>query len=198
LPIKRITFVDHDLVESSNLERQFPFSTNDIGDFKVNAIERYAALRAPKIEISKYKVNISGQSDIWALLKVMDRVDVCCVCVDTPTGNIFETCGNVLWESNVPFIYGGATSKFGFWGPLFHRNLSASDPRAFKFFDTAPDDQPHSVSFPPLNTIVASMIAAEVLHYLSGLVDKVNYDSRTIFNLHSKECLHFPAEEWNS
>jgi molybdopterin/thiamine biosynthesis adenylyltransferase len=71
--IGRLTLIDDDVVEVSNLQRQTLFAADDVGKAKVAVAARWAARFDPVLEIAAYRVRI-GVDNAGALLAGADVV----------------------------------------------------------------------------------------------------------------------------
>lgn len=62
--IGKITLVDNDIIEVSNLNRQFLFTEQDIGKKKTKILSRELKKRNSLIEINTIEININSEKDI--------------------------------------------------------------------------------------------------------------------------------------
>jgi len=104
-PLERLTLVDADRVEPSNLQRQVLFADRDVGALKVDvAGERLAGSRAP-IETLAARLDATNAAGLIA-----EHDFVIDACDDLPTKFLINS---VAVEVGRPFSYGGVTRTAG-------------------------------------------------------------------------------------
>ena len=175
--VGRMTIVDFDMIEESNLNRQL-YTTADIGLPKVEVLcERLAAFN-PHIELRPVQMKITSVADIAGLI---GDATVVVKAIDTPTeSNAWtnEACVN----AGVPFILGGFLELHGVVGPSYvpgrSHCLSCVDPPEIKRLHGT------GATFAPLVTYVSSMLALNAYKIIvgetEGVVNKVfSFDTRT-------------------
>ena len=183
--IKKFSLVDIDRVEKSNLQRQFLYDIESIGELKADMATNYILKREPASQIIPMIRKISTQDDLVDIIEALPRIDFCAVCIDEPVGTIFDIVSGVLWERDIPFIYGGVMIQSGFWGPVFAKRFSSLSPQDFKVWtsvDGADNISPLKICFSPYNTIVGGFMASAMLHYLSGSYHKIEFAHGTFAN----------------
>lgn len=79
--VKNITLVDYDKVEYGNLNRQFIYTENDIGKYKVDVAKEFLQSLNQNINVSTYNIKISNYSDIIGLVS---EADIVINAIDTP------------------------------------------------------------------------------------------------------------------
>ena len=104
---RRLTLVDPDPVELSNLARQVIFRTADIGTSKVEAAARWLAERFPDVKVERHAVALDESNAprlIGANNFVIDATD-------SPAAKflINDTCV----ATRTPFVYGGVVGMTG-------------------------------------------------------------------------------------
>ncbi|CCI84907.1 hypothetical protein FC52_GL000979 [Lactobacillus pasteurii DSM 23907 = CRBIP 24.76] len=103
LGIKNIHLVDPDKIDTSNLNRQFMFNTNDIGKFKVDAVKNFISIRNRDVKITTSIKRISNIAD--AIEEIKDSDWVFC-CMDEPPYISQRIINRASYIKNVPSIYG--------------------------------------------------------------------------------------------
>lgn len=104
---RRLTLVDPDPVELSNLARQVIFLTDDIGTPKVEAAARWLRARFPDISVETHNFALD-ESNSAQLIAAHDFV---IDATDSPVAKflINDTC----IATSTPFIYGGVVGMTG-------------------------------------------------------------------------------------
>lgn len=176
--VGRITIVDFDTIEETNLNRQLMYTPADIGYPKVEVLCRRLREFNPEIELHAVNMKISSAADIDGL---MDGKTVLVKAIDTPDESTPWT-NEVCVTRGIPFITGGFLDYVGVIGPIYVPGRSI----CFACMQSAQFKRLHGTgpTFAPLATIVSSMIAMCVYRIIVGesdaLIDKVfMYDSRT-------------------
>jgi molybdopterin/thiamine biosynthesis adenylyltransferase len=197
--VGRMTIVDFDMVEESNLNRQL-YTTADIGLPKVDILcERLAAFN-PHIELRPVRMKITSVAEIAGLI---GDATVVVKAIDTPTesnGWTNEACVN----AGVPFVIGGFLEQHGVVGPSYipgrsHCLVCVDPPEIKRLHGTG-------ATFAPLVTYVSSMLALCAFKIIVGNTDEIvnkvfSFDTRTatLETLHvqsrqtCKLCAHPPS-----
>lgn len=176
--IGRITIVDFDKIEETNLNRQLTYTPADIGQPKVEILcERLSAFN-PSITLRPVHMKITCAADIAGLIA---DATVLVKAIDTPvesTSWANEACVN----AGVPFIAGGFVDQVGIVGPLYIPGKSmctscVDPPETKRLHGTGP-------TLAPLVTFVGAMFAMCALRMIVGetdeIVDKIfSFDTRT-------------------
>ncbi|MDA0634192.1 ThiF family adenylyltransferase [Nonomuraea sp. MCN248] len=169
--VGRLTLLDHDRVEESNLHRQHLYAADDVGELKTAAAARRLRAHRPDVRVAVVDRRITGPQD------VVTAADLVVNTVDTPRPDIARWVNRACVEAGVPFVTGGFNQHVGLAGPLVvpgktgclacqERSLAARYGSA----ELPVGDNPERVipSFGPLCQIVSGMLASEVIRYLAG------------------------------
>lgn len=109
LGFTKITCIDFDKVDVSNLNRQILYGEKDVGRKKIEAakesIERYIA--PEHHNISFHDVFIDGWQKV---LPYVEKADVVMSCVDRPAA-VMEWVNEACVRANVPLVAGGVDTK---------------------------------------------------------------------------------------
>jgi molybdopterin/thiamine biosynthesis adenylyltransferase len=103
----RMTLVDPDPVELSNLARQVIFRSSDIGVSKVDAAARWLAERFPDIKVERHAVALDASN----AARLIGAHDFVIDATDSPVAKflINDTCV----AAGTPFVYGGVVGMTG-------------------------------------------------------------------------------------
>jgi molybdopterin/thiamine biosynthesis adenylyltransferase len=104
---RRLTLVDPDPVELSNLARQVILRTSDIGTSKVEAAARWLAERFPDVKVERHAVAL----DVSNAARLIAANNFVIDATDSPAAKflINDTC----IASRTPFVYGGVVGMTG-------------------------------------------------------------------------------------
>lgn len=178
--VGRISIVDDDVVEKSNLERQFIYTLDAVGTSKSGAAVEFVRRRTHASEVVGLERSVHNGDDLKEMITDED-VNICVVCIDRPSVAALEFPLEVCWSHGVAGVQAGVMCRSGFYGPVFDRQYSSHPPCAFKVKPTAAAAKgPTNVAFGPYNTIVGAHLAAEVLHYLANAFAYVDFENRQI------------------
>ncbi|MEW9554340.1 TOMM precursor leader peptide-binding protein [Nonomuraea sp. NPDC050783] len=169
--VGRLTLLDDDRVEPSNLHRQHLYTPRDVGEPKTAAAARRLAEHRPGLEVRQLRRRITGPDD------VPTDADLVVNTVDTPQPHIRRWVNLACVRAGTPFVTGGFNQHVGLLGPLVvpgRTGCLACQERALAArygSATLPaGDNPGRTipSFGPLCAIVSGMLAAEVIRHLTG------------------------------
>lgn len=116
LGIKKITLVDGDIVQKTNIPRQFLFTSKDIGKPKVEVAKKQLSDIFQNIEITVI-------NDFFTKETTLQKIDIVVDCTDNYTARyaISKKC----MELNLPMVYGGVDK---FEGQIGVFNYNGSKP----------------------------------------------------------------------
>jgi molybdopterin/thiamine biosynthesis adenylyltransferase len=159
----RITVVDFDVVDETNLNRQLMYSSEDIGEIKVDVLCSKIADFNPTVRVTPVNRKISSPADIDCLAAGKTLV---IKAIDTPEQST-EWVNQVCVKRGIPFIVGGFLDYLGVVGPVYipGRSLCAAciEPGSARRI------QGTSPSFAPLTTIVSGMVSMAAFKIITGL-----------------------------
>ncbi len=174
--VGRLTLVDDDRVELSNLNRQVLFCPGDVGKLKVEVAA--AALRAfnPDLEIEARPERIRDPRSLGGLIT---NASLVVATADWPPYRISRWVNEACVDAGVPYISAGQVPPFIRVGPMVIPGVTACfecDERAsragFAFYDTVVAQRERESTLAPTlgpaSAMIGSMIGMEVLHHLTG------------------------------
>jgi sulfur-carrier protein adenylyltransferase/sulfurtransferase len=190
--IGRIGIVDHDVVETSNLQRQIIYTHDDIGKRKTDAAKNYLQRLNPHIQIDIYPQKFTAEN----AAKLIADFDMTADCTDQIANRYLVNAHSIA--ANKPFMYAGISRHAG-QCMLFH---GTSGPCFYCLF---PDDA--GVSLPPdcnaggvlgvlpglLGTMQANLIIQHLLRQNDDIgrlyaVNITNLDGRTYVVTKNPQC----------
>ncbi len=104
---RRLTLVDPDPVELSNLARQVIYRPSDIGTPKVEAAARWLAERFPDVNVERHAIALDASN----AARLIDAHNFVIDATDSPAAKflINDTCV----AARTPFVYGGVVGMTG-------------------------------------------------------------------------------------
>ena len=191
--IMNLILVDPDVVEVSNLHRQYGYTFKDIGKYKVNVLASKLEKMNPDIVVWKEVDYLSG-----GVLKKFDnqKIDLVINCADKP--NVDTTSiwvGEYCMERNISHIIGGG---YNMHLSLIAQTVIPGKSACVKCFEKQLDEingvdvsrvkklmikNRKLGSIGPMCSLIASMIGMEAIKILTGCCLPANMNRRGEFNI---------------
>ena len=162
--VGRITVVDHDRVDATNLQRQIAHRLDRIGHFKAQSLAESIAQINPDVQLRC----ITERADAALLEPLVAAADVVLDCTDNIATR--QAINQACVRHRVPLVSGAA---IGFDAQLSVFDTRQADSPCYACL-FAPDAPPEEVRcatmgvFAPLVGIVGSMQAAEAIKLITG------------------------------
>ncbi len=171
------TLVDYDVVEESNLIRQFPYNDNEIGKLKTEVLKE--KLKNSQV---KYKnLKIVKEEDIINEIKLSDFV-LCTV--DKPQRIIRRLINKVCIENDKPVLFCGFSEYVAMIGPFIEPKITACLNCIEKQSSETPINNVELVpSFGPLCLLISSLVSNEIINYFSKYKETSLVGKTLMFNL---------------
>lgn len=175
--IGRFVISDGDIIEESNLTRQYLYRESDIGKFKVDvAKERLKDLNS-EVDVIPIRETVSG-ADFFYKNKELSECDFIVISADSPA-KIHDWINDASVDLGFPYSNAGYIEKYGIVGPLVIPGKTACY-ECYKFTEYSEninqleyEEQGEELnrniqapSYGPLNSLVASIQSNEVIRYL--------------------------------
>ena len=168
--VGRITVVDDDVVDLTNLQRQIAHTMERIGQPKVDSVRAAVAAINPQVEL----VALRQRADAALLEREVAQADVVIDCCDNFATR--QAVNRACVQHRRPLV-SGAAIRFDAQISVY-QNGAASAPCYACVFppDVAPEETRCATMgvFAPLVGIVGSMQAAEALKILAGIGSRLN------------------------
>ncbi|EHJ01782.1 UBA/THIF-type NAD/FAD binding protein [Clostridium sp. DL-VIII] len=172
--INKLTLVDSDTVEYTNLHRQLLFKNSDVGSLKTDAAKRNLLEVNLNADIKTINIYINNEDNLEPIIKECDLV-LCTM--DKPTRNIVN---NVCVRNDKSILFAGFSEYVGMIGPFIipHKTacLKCIDSSINKNINKNINDMSINSdriipSFGPLCNCIASIATSEIIKYISGFTD---------------------------
>lgn len=196
--VGKITLVDFDVVEESNLNRQILFSENDLGKSKVEAAAKRLKELNSGCEINFLHREISSIEIFENLLNECNDVNYIVLSADKPVDL-------VLWASSLckkyrfKYIKCGYMAYQGLIGPLLDYDTKpyeevfkswAEDIRSQNELIKAHNEKHIAPSMAATNAILANIAALELIKDMTGICKSSLLEQRILFNLKTMEMVY--------
>lgn len=192
--IGNFILIDDDKIELSNLTRQFLYNEEDVGNYKVNVAEKKLKNINSECNFTSVISKIHNQND---LEKNLIGCDIAILSADSPN-KIHEWMDNAAHNLNIVYSNAGYIENYGLVGPLTipGKTISYADYKnkgdIHKYTDNENELNNNlnynyqAPSYGPLNSLVSSIQANEIIRYILGkevqskgtrlLIDSENYE----------------------
>lgn len=195
--VQKIILMDGDIVDESNLHRQFGYTKNDIGKKKADVLEERILAYSKDVQVKKEYRYLDADS-----LHVFDEthIDLIINCADKPT--VDDTSlwvGEYAMSRGIPHIVGGG---YNLHLSLIGQTVLPGRSACVKCFQHTLEEEntvdPTKVkklsvknrkigSFGPMCSMIASMVGMEAIKVLSGDIAPSNINRRGEFDIYSMD-----------
>ena len=174
LGLGKVTIVDSDSVELSNLSRQFLYAERDVGQAKLaRAADRVKALNST-VEVLTVERRIAHSEDLAGLL---EDVDLVLSAIDRPEGIQYQV-NDACVSGGVPYVNGAVWATRGYYYSIWPGHSGCL--RCHE----AIRDREHGDDLPrwpelvnratgPSATLIGGLVSLEALRYLTGFAEPV-------------------------
>lgn len=182
--VGKLTLIDADEIELTNLTRQLMFTEADIGKLKSSCLKKALSERNSTIEIVDSNLSISSENDLYSL----PTNDLIILSADTPSSIIYWT-NNYAIKTETPFINVGYVLDVSIIGPFVIPGKTGCISCGKLFANSNVD--PHLLSLTsminkgyqapsigPINMIASGIASLDCLNYLSGSQDILTINKR--------------------
>ena len=162
--VGRITVVDHDTVDATNLQRQIAHTTADVGQFKAESIRQSIAAINPDVQVTAVTV----RADDVLLDALVRQADVVIDCTDNFTTR--HAINRAAVKHAKPLV-SGAAIRFDGQISVYDSRHATSPCYACVFPESTQFEEMQCATmgvFAPLVGIVGSTQAAEALKLIAG------------------------------
>ena len=186
--IGKLTLIDHDVIELSNLTRQILFTEADIGQKKVEILKRELLKRNSSTTIYCSDLEIKASEGLYAL----ETTDLFVVSADAPFG-LMEWINSYCVEKRQAYINVGYINDISVIGPFYIPNESAcfacsvitpvyNDNSKLALMCTQINKNFKTASFPSINGVAASYVFTDIVRFLG--------EFGTILSLNKRVGIH--------
>lgn len=182
--VKKITLIDPDVIELSNLTRQVLFKENDIGKYKVDVLKRELLNRNRELEIITRYDSIESKNDIMSL----PNTDLYIISADYPK-ELIDWANEACVVKKQAYVASGYINDIAVIGPFYIPNKTACF-NCNRFVPDFYDDDPLKLeilsidsifkpaTFAPVNNISAAFVANDIIKYLGNFGNILSVNRR--------------------
>ncbi len=171
------TLVDFDVVEESNLIRQFPYDCTDVGKLKTEIMKE--KLKNSNVKCKNLK--IIKEDDIINEIKLADFV-LCTV--DKPQRIIRRLINKLCVKNDKPVLFCGFSEYVAMIGPFVEPRATACLSCIEKqIFETPLNNVEPIPSFGPLCLLISSLVSNEIINYFAKYKETSLVGKTLMFNL---------------
>lgn len=187
--ISNYILIDFDIVNQSNLNRQFVYTEKDVGKKKIKVLEKYILSKNSNAKIVCHSQYIEDYSVLNDIVKnTCPNIIICAA--DTPIYKIHKIVVNCSINNNIPCIFGGVGQLIGSYGPLLtKKNAKIKFMKQLNELLSAVEYLfPCRGSFGVTNTIISTYMARDIIFFLMNEHNKITSLNRKIevnFNMNT-------------
>lgn len=163
--VKQYLIIDYDKVEYSNLNRQFFYTIEDVGEDKVSTCRNKLLKIDDHISCKIYEAKITDEKQLLGLIQE-ENIDVLVAAADCPRG-IRNVLRKVAIAKNCAFVSGGVGIDYGKY--IFEtpeQLINKIHGQAFGENCCSMNTQVTKGSFGATNAIISSFMAFDIVNYL--------------------------------
>lgn len=193
--VGELWLVDGDVVELSNLNRQIQYSEEDLGVLKVEATARRLRAFNSQVEIETSAKRLESQTDVAEFIA---GADVVVDAADWPPQEIERFCNAACFEAGIPYISMSHEPPLARIGPFFipgttgcHSCEQIAARRDYPLYELVTEqlrgNRSPAPTLGPACGLTGGLVAIEVMHFLTGLVEPATLGTAHIYDLRTME-----------
>lgn len=170
--IGSVKLIDPDRVESSNLNRQFTYSIEDVGKKKADVLKNFLEARFTHTKIEPLTM------DVMADLGSLNSSKVVLCCADEPT-DLPNYVQSYCAQHEIPYLNAGYIGNYAVIGPFLDKENSSDSAEFLRKTGAAGNldevkdinDCSKPASYSTLNYLSSAIAVEEVIKYIFGRID---------------------------
>jgi bacteriocin biosynthesis cyclodehydratase domain-containing protein len=200
--VGRLTLVDDDMVELSNLNRQLLFGTLDLGRKKTEAAKESLTAIDPDLQVAIVEKRVETASEVAELVA---EADFLVMTADYPPYELARIVNRACISTGTPWISAGQIPPLIRIGPLIipgqtpchecqERSFRRQYPRYGALINHRTENPTDASTLGPASGTIGSLIAMEVVHHLTGTVDPPTVGHAIVMDLRTFRVEFEPVE----
>ena len=197
--VKKFILIDSDCVDETNLHRQFSYRTRDIGNKKIDVLEKYMKCME-EVNIIKYD-SFLDKDLLWQLPHHSTNLII--NCADKPTVDMTSRwVGEYCMNKKIPHIVGGG---YNLHLSLIGQTVIPHESACVRCFEKQLEEDnelnPARVkklevknrkigSFGPMCSLIASFVGMEAIKVLSAHIPPSNVNRRGEFDIYKMDITY--------
>lgn len=173
--VKNYTILDFDIVDDTNLNRQYLYTNKDVSKNKVGLISKKIKEKDPVTTVTKYNKFINNSKDVEVIIQ-KEKIDMVICAADTPFLDIRMAILEACAKTKTPCIFGGLNITTGQYGPTLinPKKMNSYYKELEKVKELVSCNNINKASFGPTNTIVSAYMSIDVIMTLLGKKKYIN------------------------
>jgi len=172
--IRNFILVDGDIVQESNLNRQY-YTSRQVGMPKVHAMSSFLHDLNHQIDCDSYPLFINAECHLAEICK-NKHVDLIICSADQPKNEIEIMVANCAERLECACSFSGVNVKYGYWGPILDTTISRNQfiqyIRQLREMNVLSQGITCSTSF--TNDLIVALSSKDIIHYLTGIASAVS------------------------
>ncbi len=200
--VGKLTLVDDDTVELSNLNRQLLFRTSDVGRRKIDAARGSLTALNPHLEVTTVHKRIQSTAEV---VELTAEADFLVMTADHPPYEGLITVNRACLETGTPWISAGQIPPTIRIGPVVipgqtpcHECQEHAFRRDYPHYEDLirhrTDRPADAATLGAASGTIGSLIAMEAIHHLTGAVDAATIGQAMIMDLRTLQVEFEPVE----
>lgn len=174
LGARNLLLLDNDIIEKSNLNRQFLFQEQDIGQKKVDVLESRLKKINSQLNIKKIEANLEN-------LNMQDE-NISLIILSADSKNSLAIMTKLATSKKIPLISVGYLSDISCIGPFYIPGKSSCPMCNNIYTDSSEETDPvltavsahYKAPSAPMNNFLASIMATnDIVNFISGNIDSI-------------------------
>lgn len=204
-----LILMDADVVDISNLHRQYGYDEADVGKYKIDVIERRIHEYSDRIQVCKI-CKFLTENTLEDTLRELDETSISLVinCADKPNVDMTSLwIGEYCMKHGIPHIIGGG---YNMHLSLIGQTVLPGQTACVKCFQKKLEEEnsinPEMVkklavrnrkvgSFAPMCSLIASMVGMEAIKVISGCCMPSNINRRGEFDIYTMDIKYKQYEK---
>lgn len=181
--IRNMTIVDFDNIEITNVTRQMLYDETNLGSPKIEIAKKRLLKLNPEANIEVISKKIENTDDLLNIIQ-QRNFDFVVNTMDNPRGKIRYIVDEVMYNTNIPYIFNGSTGSSVVIGPTIQKGKTKSYSELVPYNDIDDiianlNDEIYVTNvIEPMNGAVGQLTAYEVIKYITKCAELATWGER--------------------